>query len=614
MRMSGINMVRRVMIGLSLIGAVAVMTGILFTSGDGAVLADGTETSFTIAEIPDTQQEVLADSNTLLSSRYQWLIDNQQSMNLKFIAHTGDVVNWGVVDPLQFIRASAATTILDNSGVQFGYAIGNHDGAAVQAGGSAAPGNVHDNLRNTELFNQYFPLSRFHNVVGTYELNKVDNMYQTFTAGGMNWLVITHEMWPRAGAIDWMKQVVAAYPNHNVIINTHAFIDNDGALPTAGNYGDTNALVEWDSFISQYPNIKIVISGHYGPKNGVGGYYYKEATGVNGNKIAQIMTAYHSNYQNHVRLLNIDTANSTISSSVYVNQSLDPINYPTGYVSDWASNFVTTSMNWIKPDGTGTQDQPPIANIAPTAPLSVVAVGGINSATVSFAPPTNDGGTPVTGYRVISNTGQVLATGVASPINITGLTAGTSYTFTVVATNAVGDSPASEQSNSIVPTAPSPELLSDPGFETGLSGWKAFDTGVLTRVTSPINTGSYALSITRQSTAVQKTGLTLNDTIKNSVAGTTYEASCYVRPSVAGLSLTMRFLEYTQNYSSSIKFATDVNISSLSANAWTKVTVRATAVKSGERMIPQIYSANQYKSSGAIVYDTCSVKVVPAGQ
>lgn len=577
------------------------------------VAADAAETSFTIAQIPDTQQEVLSDTDTRMASRYQWLANNKDALNLKFIAHTGDVVNWGVADPVQFVRASAATTDLDNSGVPFAYAIGNHDGAAVQVGGSAAPGNVHDNLRNTTAFNQYFPVTRFSNVQGMFEAGKVDNMYQTFTAGGMNWMLLTHEMWPRASVIDWMKQVVSAYPNYNVIVSTHAFIDNSGSLPTTGNYGDTNAQVEWNTFISQYPNIKMVINGHYGPVSGVGGYYYQEATGVNGNKIAEIMTAYHSNYQNHVRLLKIDTANSTITSSVYVSESLSPATYPTGYITDGASNFVTTNMNWIRPDGTGTQDQPPVdppASTIPDAPQSVTATAGVQSATIAFTPPTNDGGSPITGYTVVSYPGNITATGTGSPITVNGLVAGTAYNFTVIATNAVGDSIASAASNSVTPTSPTnPELLPDPGFETGLSGWKAFDTGTLTRITSQVHGGAYALQVTRSTTSTTKTGLTLNDIVKNSVAGTTYEASCYVRPNITGLNLTFRFLEYSLNYSSVTKFPTDVIISSLPANTWTKLTVQATAAKSGERMIPQIYSANQYRNTGAIVYDDCSLKI-----
>jgi hypothetical protein len=50
-------------------------------------------------------------------------------------------------------------------------------------------------------------------------------------------------------------------------------------------------------------------------------------------------------------------------------------------------------------------------------------------------------------------------TGASSPITVTGLSNGTSYTFTVRATNAIGTGPASAASNSVTPVAPPAFLL-----------------------------------------------------------------------------------------------------------------------------------------------------------
>lgn len=77
-------------------------------------------------------------------------------------------------------------------------------------------------------------------------------------------------------------------------------------------------------------------------------------------------------------------------------------------------------------------------------------------ATVSFTAPVDNGGSVVTGYTVTSTPGGITATGAASPIVVTGLTNGTSYTFTVHATNAVGDSAESTASNAVTPAATVP--------------------------------------------------------------------------------------------------------------------------------------------------------------
>ncbi|CAN5175679.1 hypothetical protein BH11PSE11_BH11PSE11_36400 [soil metagenome] len=87
----------------------------------------------------------------------------------------------------------------------------------------------------------------------------------------------------------------------------------------------------------------------------------------------------------------------------------------------------------------------------PAAPSAVAAVAGNASARVSFAIPASNGGSTITGYTVTSSPSGIVATGASSPITVSGLTNNTSYTFTVVATNAAGVSIPSTVSNSVSP-------------------------------------------------------------------------------------------------------------------------------------------------------------------
>ncbi len=73
---------------------------------------------------------------------------------------------------------------------------------------------------------------------------------------------------------------------------------------------------------------------------------------------------------------------------------------------------------------------------------------------MAFTAPAANGGSPITLYTATSNPDGISATGVASPITVPGLTNGTSYTFTVTATNSTGTSLPSSASNIITPEPP----------------------------------------------------------------------------------------------------------------------------------------------------------------
>ncbi|WP_203914048.1 FG-GAP repeat domain-containing protein [Rhizocola hellebori] len=95
----------------------------------------------------------------------------------------------------------------------------------------------------------------------------------------------------------------------------------------------------------------------------------------------------------------------------------------------------------------------PIAPTPPGAPSNVTAVAGYAAATVSWStPPSN--GSPITGYTVTSSPGGITTSTAASTATIGGLTSGTTYTFTVTATNAAGIGPVSAPSNPVIPLRP----------------------------------------------------------------------------------------------------------------------------------------------------------------
>ncbi len=125
----------------------------------------------------------------------------------------------------------------------------------------------------------------------------------------------------------------------------------------------------------------------------------------------------------------------------------------TGLSNGSSYTFAVLPQNAVGNGYWSAQSNSVVPTSVPWPPLNASAGPANYGATVSWSPPSYDGGTPVTGYTVTASPGNASVTvgaGTRSAL-VPSLTPGTSYSFTVVATNANGNSAPSNVTNGVTP-------------------------------------------------------------------------------------------------------------------------------------------------------------------
>lgn len=276
-----------------------------------------------IVLLPDTQYYA-EKYPAVLDSQINWILRNSNDINL--VMQQGDLTQnnneteWTIVQE-DFNRL--------NDKVPYVLAAGNHDMGS-------AHGKFAD-VRNTDLFNRYFPVSTMSKLPafqGVYENGKMENSYYTLATGRVKWLILSLEFGPRNSVVEWAGNIISQYPAHTVIINTHSYMYSDSTRQGPGdkwraqNYGigkDTgaNAVNDgeqlWDKLVSKYPNIRFVFSGHI-LNSGVGTLI---SLNDYGNYVYQMLANYQSETGNPnggngwLRILDMDFKKKTLKVTTY---------------------------------------------------------------------------------------------------------------------------------------------------------------------------------------------------------------------------------------------------------------------------------------------------------
>jgi hypothetical protein len=225
--------------------AIALLVQVLVFGGTGTALAK----PFRIVVLPDSQNAV-DKFPEVFNATCDWVAGNRKKLDIAYVLHVGDLVDRGT-DPRMWDNLDAGLSRLEKGGVPYILAVGNHDYGRLPGG-----------TNRLELFDRHFPVSRFEKLRGFgghAPAGSNANSYHAFRAGGVNWLVVSLEFNAADYLLDWANQVVAAHPNHSVIVLTHSYLEHKGRDVSGERY--------WNKLVRHHANISMVVCGHLSTVN-----------------------------------------------------------------------------------------------------------------------------------------------------------------------------------------------------------------------------------------------------------------------------------------------------------------------------------------------------------
>ncbi len=289
------------------------------------VEAEPREKPLRLILLPDQQSYAnQSHLNHIYGIQSFWI--NKHADSISFVINQGDMTQLN--NSAQWSIAGGALGLLEGRNIPFTFCAGNHDLGR------------HADVRNTNMMNAYLPYNRYSRhpwFGGTQENNKVDNTYHTFTWRNYKFLILSLEFGPRNKVLDWANTIIEQYPQHNVIINTHAYMFQDNTIIGSNpnhpgqprSYGigsDTgdeypnNGFEMWNKLVKKHPNCLFVFSGHVTGK-GIGELV---SQGDQGNKVYQFLANYQGGVDGSqdmrngmLRIVDLDPEHGSFSIKTY---------------------------------------------------------------------------------------------------------------------------------------------------------------------------------------------------------------------------------------------------------------------------------------------------------
>ena len=204
---------------------------------------------FTVIALPDTQFYACGcrgGAHETFYAQTAWAAEVADERNVAFVTQLGDCVENGDQDMSEWEVADAAFTTVEEAGLPFGIAVGNHDQTPFG-----------DPDGDTVGYNATFGVERFEHQewYGGHRGEDNDNHYELFSAGGLDWIIVHVEYDQAADSplAAWAAEVLDDHADRKAIVVSHYLLNPGGDFSTQG------ALL--DDALSPY-DVVVMLAGH----------------------------------------------------------------------------------------------------------------------------------------------------------------------------------------------------------------------------------------------------------------------------------------------------------------------------------------------------------------
>lgn len=240
--------------------------------------------AYSFAVVPDTQTLSWYYPDKMVEL-YDWIVANKEEHKIEYVIGLGDITEKSL--DYEYEHAKEQIYKLDGL-VPFSLVMGNHDKYDF-ASQDYMPENNSDFLFNKTFYEEAY----LDELDGWYQEGDVSCSYNAFQLGETKWLLLNLDYGPTDEMLTWAGNIVSQYPDHRVIVVTHAYLYHDGTTldydecypPSRDNplFNDGEGI--WDKFVSKYENIELVLCGH-DPWDHI---ICTETEGDNGNIVTQLL-------------------------------------------------------------------------------------------------------------------------------------------------------------------------------------------------------------------------------------------------------------------------------------------------------------------------------------